>query len=96
MYTFVETPADVRDLPEYLRKTLLEIEDALNTPEIFVSEHFTTKESSVNTRLKREGLQVWDSTSKKPVWATGKAPEDDWIFGDGTVAYSPVSSIIKP
>lgn len=96
MFVFVSPPADDKDIPEYLRTTLLEIEKVLNSTESFVSEQFLAKESSVNTRLKREGLSVWDSTTKKPVWATGNAPEDAWIFGDGTVAYSPVTSIIKP
>lgn len=96
MFSFTRVPENLEDLPEYLRRVLMEIESSFITPDIYVAEQFMLAESSVNTRWKKEGMSFWDSTSKKPVWAVGNAPKDNWIFGDGTIAYSPVSRIIKP
>lgn len=82
-------PGDVESLPFYLEAELEKISIALNQTTLYKSEQFNSKDSGVNKVQKREGVQLWDSTSKKPVWSTGNSPEDTWIFGDGTVAYSP-------
>lgn len=96
MFIYTLPPGEATELPEYLVKVMQEVEKALNQPDKFTAEQFRSQESQVNTRFKIEGRPVWDITSKKPVWPTGNGADATWIFGDGTVAYSPVSSIIKP
>lgn len=55
----------------------------------FESSAFLSKNSIVN-RQKYEGLSVWDSTIKKPLWASGKATTSPWVDATGTVVYTPV------
>lgn len=44
---------------------------------------------AVNSAGKRRGVQYFNRTTNRPVWATGNAPADAWVFADGTVAHSP-------
>lgn len=44
---------------------------------------------AVNTANKRAGLEVFNVTLKRPVYATGSNAADPWNFSDGTVAHTP-------
>lgn len=90
IYNYTAPPEDVTDLSAYLREQLKAVEVAINNPLRFTSDQFLSKDATVNKRLKMEGRPVWDLTSSKPVWASGDEPTADWIYGDGTVAYTPV------
>ena len=48
------------------------------------------KTSNVNTLQKSAGRQVWNSTTGKPVWATGSGTTDTWKDATGTLAHTPV------
>ncbi len=96
MFIFTPPPTTPEEIPDYLNQVFREIENTFNIPSKYIDAQFQDADSSVNTNYKEEGRQVWDSTSKKPVWATGKNPIDTWVFSDGTVAYSPVKRIINP
>lgn len=89
LYTYQEPPASLEDIQDYLREQLSSIESSLNDSLKFNASQFLDKKSSVNTRFKREGVPVWDYTTKRPVWPTGNGETDPWIYGDGAVAYSP-------
>jgi len=39
---------------------------------------------------KHEGKQEWNTTTGRPVWASGDAVGDVWVFADGTTAHTPV------
>lgn len=45
--------------------------------------------NAVNITGKYEGLSLWDTDTRKPVWADGAAAGDVWKFADGTTAYTP-------
>ena len=45
---------------------------------------------SVNTTNKSTGLQVWNSTDRRPVFATGSSVSDEWVYGDGATAHTPL------
>lgn len=47
-------------------------------------------DSTINTASKYEGKQAWDSTAARPVWSTGDATADVWVYADGTTAQTPV------
>lgn len=96
MFNYFEPPANTEELPLYLQELVRRLESEFNNPSSYNADQLKDIDSFVNTRAKWEGIFVWDSTTKKPVWATGKSPADTWIFGDGTVAYSPAKSIINP
>ena len=42
-----------------------------------------------NTVGKFQGLQVFCTTTNRPVWATGSAATATWVYADGTTAYTP-------
>jgi hypothetical protein len=45
----------------------------------------------INTSdYKVEGLQVFNSSTNKPVWATGNADNSTWVDATGAVAHTPV------
>lgn len=88
-YIFTPPTGNVEDLPHYIAGELAKIADSVNGSSKYTQEHFEDKDSFVNKQGKGEGVSVWDSTAKKPVWAQGNDSEAVWIFGDGTVAYSP-------
>ncbi|ATB52656.1 hypothetical protein PVS_20 [Vibrio phage vB_VspS_VS-ABTNL-3] len=96
IYRYTQPPEEPADLPAYLREQLKQIETAINRPLKFTSDQFLNSEATINRALKLEGRTVWDETSKKPVWASGDGPEEPWIFGDGTVAYTPVPPVTTP
>lgn len=89
MYTPTLAPLDTASLKKYLDKELRTVADAINNPPQYTQAQFESKDSDVNKRSKSEGSPVWDSTTKKPVWPVGSDAAAVWIFGDGTVAYSP-------
>lgn len=82
-------PQNPEALAEFLLTELGNIAQAVNSVPKYSAEAFKDKRSSANTRDKSEGRPLWDSTTKKPVWPQGNAPESSWIFGDGSLAYSP-------
>lgn len=43
-----------------------------------------------NPNNKFPGLQVWNLTLSRPVWASGAGATDVWVFADGTTAHTPV------
>ena len=45
--------------------------------------------STINVIDKLVGVQVWNSTLNRPVWATGTAATAIWVFADGTTAHTP-------
>jgi hypothetical protein len=45
--------------------------------------------NSVNTFAKYTGKEVFDTTTGRPVWATGSGASAVWVFSDGTTAYTP-------
>lgn len=88
-YEFSPPPPNTESLPDYLETEFQKIAIALRESQKYTSEQFLLSTSFVNRRGKSEGVPVWDSTSKAPVWPVGDAPTADWIYGDRTVAYSP-------
>lgn len=90
IYVYAAPPEEVTDLPEYLRGQLKTVEGAINNTLRFNSSQFLSKDATINRQLKMEGRHVWDVTSSKPVWASGDEPTANWIYGDGSVAYTPV------
>lgn len=36
------------------------------------------------------GKTLFNSTSNRPVWASGVSPTDLWVFSDGTTAHTPI------
>lgn len=95
-YDYAIPPEEAKDLPAYLREQLKQIEAAINRPLVFTDDQFTSSVSLINRALKAEGINVWDATTKKPVWSTGDSPEATWIFGDGALAYKPVPPVTTP
>jgi hypothetical protein len=53
------------------------------------STQFTSAADSINTQAKAAGRQAWDSTTGRPVWASGAPPTSPWKVADGTTAYTP-------
>jgi len=60
------------------------------TPTADTQTNFTAIANSVNTINKYEGKQMWDSTNKKPVWASGSAASAVWVSSTGTTSHTPV------
>lgn len=50
---------------------------------------FNSATSAINTSFKVEGLQAFNTTANRPVWATGAGATADWVYADGSTAYSP-------
>ena len=50
---------------------------------------FNTAGNSVNTVGKYLGKMVFDTSTNRPVFATGSSTTSTWNFADGTVAYTP-------
>ena len=46
--------------------------------------------NAINTIGKYEGLDVWNRTTGKPVWAVGGLAGDVWKDATGAVAHTPV------
>lgn len=89
MYQNSSPPKDLEGLVAFLEYELAKIAEGINDVPKYTQEQFEDKDSLVNKANKGEGRQVWDATHKRPVWATGNAPTDFWVKGDGTIAYSP-------
>lgn len=89
-YSPNEPPATIDFIPQYLREELLRIAGAINKPDLFTQAQLLDKSSLVNSARKQEGLQVWDSTNKQPLWASGNTPTSTWVDGTGTVVHTPV------
>lgn len=90
MYSNSTPPSKVEQLPTFLETELAQIAEAINQVTKYSGPQLSAKDSDANRRNKAEGRPVWDTTSKKPVWPTGNSPESVWIFGDGSIAYSPI------
>lgn len=45
---------------------------------------------NANVRFKSAGVQIFNTTIGKPVWALGSAAADLWVLADGTTANTPV------
>lgn len=53
-------------------------------------DQFGSASATVNLVNKVAGTLAWDRENKRPVWAVGPAPTDEWVWADGTTAYAPV------
>lgn len=51
---------------------------------------FNNSANVVNTVGKYLGKMVFDTSTNRPVFATGSLATSTWNFADGTVAYTPV------
>jgi len=51
--------------------------------------NLTAIANAINTTDKVAGKQVWNSSTSKPVWATGALAASTWVFADGTLAHTP-------
>ena len=89
-YTLKAVPNEPEQLQRFLTEELTIIGNLLQADTKYTQEQLADKGSVINTRLKQEGLRIWDTTNKRPVWSTGKNPEDVWITGADTIAHSPV------
>ncbi len=58
-------------------------------PAIGAAADFSSAAHAVNTVGKHEGREGWDSTGKRPVWASGATPTAPWYYADGATAYTP-------
>ena len=90
MYEPLNIPQNQEALGQFLEEELRKLADAIPADDNYVQAQLLDKGSVVNTRLKREGLRVWDATNKRPVWAAGKTPTASWVDGNGTVVHTPV------
>lgn len=45
--------------------------------------------SVINAKNKRESLQVWNTTTKRPLWAKGNSATDVWVDGTGATIHTP-------
>lgn len=61
----------------------------VRAPRALIIENFRSAGSVPNTRGKYVGAQAWDATSGRPIWATGSAPTDKWVYADGSLAAQP-------
>jgi len=46
--------------------------------------------NEINTVYKYKGKEVYNETTKKPVWADGAADSDIWVDATGATAHTPV------
>lgn len=89
-YEKLVPPTEVEQVPGYLDDEMEKISDAINNPSRYTQAQLLSVDSVINRRLKAEGVQVWDTTNKRPLWAAGNAPADDWLDAQGTIVFSPV------
>lgn len=89
-YTPNVIPKDVESLPTFLEEELRRVALSISVDVAYNQEQLLDKNSTVNTRIKKEGVRVWDSTSKRPLWAAGNQPASAWVDGVGVVVYLPV------
>lgn len=51
--------------------------------------NFAVASNSRNTTGKYAGRMCWNTSLGRPIWATGSAATDTWVFADGTTAHTP-------
>ena len=52
--------------------------------------NFTSAGATVNSAGKYAGMQGWNTTTSRPIWATGTTTTSTWVHADGTTAHTPV------
>jgi hypothetical protein len=53
------------------------------------STNMSSATDAINTTFKYLGKEVWDTTSKKPLYASGTATTSPWVDATGTTVYTP-------
>lgn len=51
---------------------------------------FTNIANVINTQQKYQGKPAYNTTTNRPVWASGSTAGAVWVFADGTTAHTPV------
>jgi len=59
------------------------------SPVTFTTAQLASLTAQVNLE-KYEGKTVWNTTTGKPVWASGALAADVWVNADGTTAHTPI------
>lgn len=90
VYEPLEPPVNTESLPTYLRDEFMRIATAIMADPTYSAAQLLDKGNVINARLKGEAVRVWDSTNKRPVWASGKNPTDAWVDSNGNVVHTPV------
>lgn len=60
------------------------------TAKSFTNAQLNALANPINTTNKKGGLQVYNLSVDRPVWAFGSAAADVWRFADGTTANTPI------
>lgn len=63
---------------------------AVNVPATSTTAALASATNAINTGGKVAGVLVFNTTTNKPVWATGSTATSTWVSADGTTAHTPV------
>lgn len=73
-----------------LLKAALVLIDSLILPATATTTSLTSAANTINTKNKKQGRRVWNTTTHKSVTANGANATDVWYDESGSVAHTPV------
>lgn len=81
------TPENLADV--HLPRSEAEAFFDARPPLVGLTADFTSAASSLNTINKAAGRLAFNSTTNKPLWATGSTPTSTWVNATGAVEHTP-------